>query len=81
MDIGSPVEFTKFDGGTPVRAVGTLTGVSQESATVSYEGVQYEFRRAPGSKSGYGVGRAKFWRLGMEERKSLCHPDIPTKRR
>ncbi len=36
MDIGSAVEFTKFDGGTPVRAVGALSSVGPDEIVLRY---------------------------------------------
>lgn len=81
MDIGSAVEFTKFDGGTPVRAVGALSSVGPDEIVLRYADRDVRFRRAPGPRAGYGVGSAKFWRLGAEARKELCLPDLPSKRR
>jgi len=79
------VNFTKFNGGKTVPAVGTLTKLTDDAVYISYSGDPEEpktakFRRAPGSKAGWGVGDAKFWRITEVERTRYCIPDIPKKR-
>lgn len=74
---GEKVSFTKFDGGRMAGAEGVLVELTKDSVVVSHEGATVSFRRAPGSKAGWGVGPAKAWRIGADERKRYCHPDVP----
>lgn len=78
------VNFTKMDGGIIVTTSGTLSEVLKDFVIVSVgTGVweqKVKFRRAPGSKSGFGMGDAKFWRLCAEERSKYVHPDLPRRR-
>ena len=79
--IGSNVSFTKFDGGNIVGSEGVLTEVTPEAIKLTVNDVVYSFRRAPGSKCGWGIGAAaKNWRLSGEARAKLCLPDLPTRR-
>jgi hypothetical protein len=71
MNIGDVVGFGKFDGGVINHSEGTLSSLTEEFAIISHEGKEYKFRRAPGPKSGYGIGPARLWRLGTEARSAL----------
>lgn len=75
-----PIKFTKFDGGKIVSSIGELVEVNEKFVIVGYEGNNYSFRRAPGSKSGYGIGTAKNWRLGLDERTKYVHQEILKRR-
>jgi hypothetical protein len=77
---GDKITFTKFDGGRMVGAEGDLVELTHESVRVSHEGAVVAFRRAPGPKAGWGVGPAKSWRIGAEERRRFVHPDVPRRR-
>jgi hypothetical protein len=77
---GDKVRFAKYDGGKIVGAEGELVELTGDSAMVSHEGAVVAFRRAPGAKAGWGVGPAKAWRIGAEDRRRLCHPDVPRRR-
>lgn len=78
------INFTKMDGGIIDSTTGTLVEISNDFVVVSVkvgeEEQRVKFRRAPGSKSGFGVGDAKFWRLSADERKKYVHPDLPRRR-
>jgi hypothetical protein len=80
MDIGSRVGFTKFDSGKIIGAEGEILEINPEFVSVSYEGTKYLFKRLPGSKSGWGVGASKNWRLNLPERQALCHLDVPRRK-
>lgn len=74
------IKFSKFDGGNIVSAGGDLVEVTDKYVIVKHQDVSYSFRRTPGSKSGYGIGAAKNWRLGLEERNQHVHPENLKKR-
>ncbi len=75
------IRFSKFDGGTIRQAEGLLLLVGDKTIKVRHEDQEYEFSRSPGPKAGYGLGKAKSWRLGQPDRAKYCYPDLPTKRR
>lgn len=80
MKPGEKVHFTKFDGGEILGFDGSLVELTNDFVKITYDGSTYSFRRSPGSKSGWGTGCAKNWRLSLEERKKYCHPDLPTRK-
>ncbi len=81
----TPIFFSKFDGGQPTACSGFLSAIQPSFVVVKYvdeDGVKHNvrFRRAPGSKAGWGIGVSKFWRLSDVERKKYCHTDVSAKR-
>lgn len=80
MEKGERVTFASFEGGIPRGLEGSLVSVDAEFVTVAFEEKHYRFRRQPGSKSGWGVGPASKWRLGLAERSRYCIADQPRRR-
>ena len=74
------VRFAKFDGGNIVQAEAQFVELSDKALVVSHDGELVRFNRTPGSKSGYGIGKAKTWRLSAEDRKKYCLPDLSYRR-
>lgn len=81
MESGDRVTFADFGGGNPRPLEGTFVSMDTDYVTVAHEGKDYRFRRAPGPKSGWGVGPSAKWRLGLDERAKLCVPDTVRGRR
>ena len=73
------VNFTKFNGGKIVSAIGEFESLTDGFIKIIYEEKSYSFKRIPGPKSGWGVGVAKSWRLDLIERKKYCFPDERTR--
>ena len=73
--------FAKFDNGIIIVCEGQLIRMDDKYVYVEFESETHEFRRMPGKLSGYGIGKAKSWRLNQDERKKYCLPDIPVYKR
>lgn len=77
----SKVLFSKFNGGKIETHEGFYVKTEKDFVYVNFEEKTYAFRRAPGTKCGWGIKDARFWRLTQEYRDLLCLRDVPSRRK